>query len=166
MEKGIIKELLGKVPQTGRVHWIGIRPERQAPLQSVAQVLADAETGLSGDHAGSRRSKKRQVTLIQYEHLVAVAGMLHQQQPIDPALTRRNIVVRGINLLALRDQVFQIGEAVLEATGLCYPCSRMEQTLGPGGYNAMRGHGGLTATILTSGVIALHDPVSLVRKAE
>jgi MOSC domain-containing protein YiiM len=65
----------------------------------------------------------------------------------------------GINLLALKGRRFQIGEAVLEGSGLCHPCSRMEEALGHGGYNAMRGHGGLTTRIVRSGRIALGDPV-------
>ena len=81
------------------------------------------------------------------------------RETIDPGLTRRNIVVAGINLLALKGKVFHIGEAVLEYSGECHPCSRMEKNLGQGGYNAMRGHGGITAKVLKSGSISVNDLV-------
>jgi len=73
---------------------------------------------------------------------------------------RRNIVVSGLNLLALKGKQFRIGSVVLEYTGLCHPCSKMETALGPGGYNnAMRGHGGITTRVIEAGEIALGDDV-------
>ncbi len=105
------------------------------------EVLATAGRGLDGDrYAGGG---KRQLTLIQEEHLYAVGFNFGSSNMIDPALTRRNVVVKGINLLSLKGKVFRIGDAIAEYTGECHPCSRMEDVLGVGGYNAMRGHGGI-----------------------
>lgn len=145
-------------PRSGRLEWIGLRPERRAPVQTPQSVVALAGQGLEGDHYRARRRGTRQVTLIQAEHL-AVIGALLGREPPKPAILRRNLVVSGINLLALKGRRSRIGEAVLEGTGLCHPCARMEEVLGPGGYNAMRGHGGLTARVVRSGRMALGDVV-------
>jgi MOSC domain-containing protein YiiM len=143
----------------GRVMWIGLRPARGQDIVPAERVIADVGTGLHGDHYKSRSGTRRQVTLVQAEHLDAIATFL-QAGPIDPALLRRNIVVEGINLLALKDRRICIGTAILEYSGQCHPCSLMEENLGPGGYNAMRGHGGITARIIQSGEICVGDPVT------
>lgn len=147
---------MDKIPQTGKVEWVSIRPERRGAVMPLDVVVVTEEEGLIGDHYKSG-SRNRQVTLIQKEHLEVVASILKKE--VDPASTRRNIVVSGINLLALKDKQFKIGGVVLETTGLCHPCSRMEENFGPGGYNAMRGHGGITAKVISGGEIKLGDEV-------
>ena len=150
------------IPQVGEITWIGLRPATRAPLKSVEKVAVDLK-GLVGDRYNG--SGNRAVTLIQAEHLPVVASLLGIE-PIDPGTLRRNIVVKGINLLALKDKQFSIGNTILEMTGYCYPCSRMEEALGDGGYNAMRGHAGITAKVINEGEIAIGDQVALHKKAE
>ena len=155
-----LNELMTIMPRAGRVGWIGTRPARRARMVSLRQAQALAESGLVGDHYTKPRGK-RQVSLIQAEHLVVVAALLGLET-VEPETLRRNLVVSGVNLLALKDKRFRVGAAILEYTGLCHPCSFMEEALGPGGYNAMRGHGGITARVIQSGQIALGDALSPV----
>ena len=159
-----IQALLSSVPGVGRVEWIGVRPARREPVIAVERVEAREGRGLTGDRFRGGASSKRQVTLIQAEHLPVIAQLLGRDR-VDPSLLRRNIVVSGINLLSLNGAQFTIGAAVLEGTGPCHPCSRMEETFGPGGYSAVRGHGGITARILTGNIIRIGDPVSFTHLA-
>lgn len=142
----------------GRVEWIGLRPARCVPVTPVTSVEALADRGLQGDRRAQKLGGERQVTLIQHEHLAVIAALIGRDH-IDPALLRRNLAVSGINLHALQSVRLRVGEAVFEVTGACHPCSRMEQALGHGGYNAVRHHGGITAKVLQSGCIALGDAV-------
>ncbi len=153
-----LKELLATFAHAGEVQWIGLRPGRRTDVQNVTEVLAEPSRGLVGDRFSGKPEAKRQVTLIQYEHLAVVAKLLAREQ-IDPALLRRNIAVSGINLQALKQRKFKIGSATLYGTGNCAPCSRMEEALGRGGYNAMRGHGGITAYVVEAGKISVGDSV-------
>ncbi|MEO0693467.1 MAG: MOSC domain-containing protein, partial [Pseudomonadota bacterium] len=50
-----------------------------------------------------------------------------------------------------------------EVTGPCPPCSRMEEVFGPGGYTAMRGHGGVYARVVTPGIVSIGAPVRPVK---
>jgi MOSC domain-containing protein YiiM len=150
--------LTARFAQPGRVVWIGLRPARRAPMLSVEAAEIDA-AGLIGDRRET--PGKRAVTLIQVEHLPVIAA-LAGRVAVAPELLRRNLVVAGINLLGLRNRRFRMGEAVLEGTGLCAPCSRMEEALGHGGYAAVRGHGGITAAVIEAGRVAQGDWVAPV----
>jgi MOSC domain-containing protein YiiM len=154
-----IKQLQDTFPHHGEVVWLGLRPDRNTAMIEPTHAFADTGIGLEGDRFSGNTLSKRQVTLIQAEHLAVIAALLKRDQ-LPPALLRRNIVVSGINLLALKDKTFYVGEAALEMTGLCHPCSRMETLLGAGGYNAMRGHGGITARVVKGGMIKIGDRVS------
>lgn len=162
-----MRELLDTVPQRGRLEWIGLREARRGEVHPTQQVEAVAGRGLVGDHRADRARKtsaKREVTLIQAEHLPVVASLTGRRD-VDPALLRRNLVVAGINLLSLKDHRFRIGEVELVGTGECHPCSRMEENLGEGGYQAMRGHGGLTARILSGGMIEVGAEIAALGPA-
>ena len=149
-----LADLIARHAQDGRLDWIGLRPaRREAPRAFDRAEIAEA--GLAGDHA---RPGKRAVTLIQAEHLTVIGACLGRGR-IAPETLRRNLVVSGLNLSALRGRRVAVGSAVLHITGPCAPCSRMEAALGPGGYSAMRGHGGWCAAVLQPGRIARGDAV-------
>ncbi len=156
-----LARLLQAPMRPGVVTWIGLRPDRRQPLTPVPQAELDAEDGLIGDHYRSRTNHARQVTLIQTEHIAAIGAYLGISD-IDPDRLRRNVVVSGINLLALKGRRFRLGSAELLETGACHPCSRMEEVFGTGGYNAVRGHGGITARIIRGGRVHLGDAIARI----
>jgi MOSC domain-containing protein YiiM len=163
-----LKERLARVPQVGVVRWIGVRPGREVPMNVVAEVTAIEGRGLEGDRASAsgKVGGKRQVTLILREHLDVVAR-LTGKEAVAPELVRRNLVIEGVNLVALKRMRFSIGdEVVLEGSGPCEPCSKMDASLGDGGFHAMRGHGGITARIVRGGRLRVGDPVRALALAE
>ena len=153
---------LNRPPQiAGRVESIVVRGSPREVARTVAGTVALAGIGLADDRLGLRGESElstRQVTLIQAEHLVVIARLARVEQ-VDPVGLRRNLVISGINLLALKNAKLLVGGALLEVVGPCHPCSRMEETIGPGGYAAMRGHGGMTARVLVGGPINVGDVV-------
>lgn len=153
--QGDLGAMMARHFKSGRVEGIYLRPERRTELVSVphAEVSPD---GIEGDHS---RAGKRAVTLIQAEHLPVISALLGGQQ-IEPRDLRRNILISGINLLALRKTHVEIGGCTLYIHGPCPPCSRMEETFGPGGYSAVRGHGGVYAEVTSPGALSLHDSVT------
>ena len=157
-----LARLFAQFPRAGSVEWIGLRPARDVAMAPVDAVEAVAGKGLVGDrYSNASGSGKRGITLIQAEHLPVIAALAGHGR-VAAATLRRNVVVAGIPLVALKDRRFRIGEVLLEGTGPCDPCSRMEEALGPGGYNAMRGHGGICARILEGGVIHPGDRVQAI----
>ena len=167
-----LRALTQRFATSGRLQAIFLRPRRGSPALAVESVEALTGRGLAGDRSAAREASgpgggKRQVTLIQAEHLPLIARWCARDE-VDPAMLRRNLVVARLNLIAARspftDRLLRLrlgADVILELTGPCDPCSRMEEALGPGGYNAMRGHGGMTARVIAGGRVATGDAVYL-----
>jgi MOSC domain-containing protein YiiM len=158
--QSIIGRLLAGPVRPGRITWIGVRPGRRVPAVPRQSATLRAGRGLEGDRYDSARNGARQVTLIAEEDLAAIAAFLGMD--VGPEALRRNLVTSGINVLALKDRRFRVGGAVLEGSGDCAPCSIMEEALGPGGYNAVRGHGGITARIVEGGEVTVGDSIERI----
>lgn len=167
-----LRDLITRIATQGRIESIVVRAERNQLAQYVDAVKAEPGLGLIGDRRSNNKrtdkaSRKRELTLIQAEHLPLIARWCGLDQ-LDATRLRRNLVISGVNLLAMKSPFadvrleWQIGnEVCIEVTGPCDPCSKMEAELGPGGYNAMRGQGGVTAMIVAGGVIRVGDAVML-----
>lgn len=164
-QKALFSRYIKSLPP-GQLTWIGVRPGRRMAMNVLDTTDAVKDLGLAGDHRMDKTpGSGRQVTLISEEFIQQIGHFLGDKT-VYPEQLRRNLVVKGINLNALRYQQFKIGDAVFEAGALCHPCSRMEQALGKGAIAAMMGHGGLCLKVIESGTIKVGDKVELVSPQE
>ncbi len=139
-------------PQVGRVEAILVRPVKAGPVQLVDEwTLGDPAV----DHGAER--DRRQVTLIQAEHVPIIHSLLGREVPW--TTFRRNVLVSGFNLVAGLHGDFSVGETVLRGTMPCDPCHNMHEALGPGGFLAMMGHAGICSSVVTTGTIRVGDVV-------
>jgi len=149
-----------QLPQIGKINLITVRPAKGSLVKKLDSTIITVENGLEGDYKAGKGGN-RLVTLFQFEHLAVLSTIL--EQTVLPEQIRRNLFVSKINLLSLHNKTFKIGkDIILQGTGYCVPCKKMEENLGPGGYYAMVGHGGLTATVISGGDITLNDEVKII----
>ena len=156
-----IKKYNNNFLKNGAIEWIGLRNADNNCVQIVNNAELVMNHGLAGDKAAKRSGSKRQVTLIQQEHLKTIASFLNKDMVL-PEVLRRNIVISGVNISVLKGYSLEIGEAVITITGNCAPCHKMEEGLGFGGFNAMRNLGGMTAVVEKGGLIRIGDKVKIL----
>lgn len=168
----ILRNLCQQYATKGQIEAIILRPARDETAVLVGEVRAEPGLGLIGDRRANsvrsgKQSTKRELTLFQAEHLPVVANWCGLAV-LEPIRLRRNLLISGLNLVSMRspfpDVVLEwaLGdEVIIQITGACDPCSKMAKELGLGSYNALRGHGGMTARILSGGLIHVGDSVGL-----
>ena len=143
----------------GRLVGIAIKAEKRADIYCLPEVRVSMESGVEGDHRG--KAGKRQVTVLSVEGWKEACREINKDLPW--TVRRANLLVEGV---ALEEQVhgrLYVGDLVLEITGECDPCYRLEEQC-PGLEDALvpNWRGGVTCQVLTSAIIRLGDFVELL----
>jgi MOSC domain-containing protein YiiM len=68
--------------------------------------------------------------------------------------------MRGVDLNALIGQRIRIGAVRLFVETPCDPCGRMEETIGVGAWQALKGRGGVRCFVLSGGMLHIGDQLS------
>lgn len=149
---------------SGKVEWIGVR-KKEGEIKSLNHGFAIEGLGLKGDKITRKSSKKRQVTLMQKEHISVILSLAKEenQKKINEIqyYFKRNLLISKYNILNLKGKFFSVGEAKFFGTGDCKPCKKIENLLGKKMFEAMQGMGGITATVVKSGRIKVNDSLIL-----
>ena len=120
-----------------------------------ASIEVRAGLGIVGDrYFGKRAHRTASVTVMAIESIERIAPRL------DPADTRRNIIVRGLDIDAMRGEDFSLGGIMFRAHRPANPCAWMDVALAPGAFRGLRGHGGMRCEPLTSGTLRLGPTVA------
>jgi MOSC domain-containing protein YiiM len=150
----------------GTVVSIHIAASGAAPIKTVGEIQVVAGKGLEGDRYAlklgtysNQPGSGRDVTLIEMEAIEALRR--DYQITLEPGMTRRNLVTRGVALNHLVDVEFTVGDAVLRGTRLCDPCAHMEKLTVKGAMRGLIHRGGLRAEIVRGGLIRAGDRISL-----
>lgn len=141
--------------------------ERIHPMEEVDEVEALQDRGLRGDRwldvkefrlpNGNLKpfARARQVSLISNESI----KKLQETLEIEAIQLRRNLLVEGITLEDKVGELIQIGDVILEGTGLCHPCKHIEEVTVPGVRKLLHNKGGLRAKIIQGGTLKKGDRI-------
>ena len=147
----------------GTVAEINIAARHEELPTAVDRVRAVPGRGLEGDRnflvdGEPEPDRDDDLTLIAAEALEALAADTGIQ--LTAAESRRNLLVRGIDLNSLVGRRFTVGEAVCRGIELCEPCRHLEGLTQPGVLRGLVHRGGLRAAIISGGAIAVGDSVT------
>ncbi len=134
-----------------------IAPERKAPMIAVESIQVEAGRGVVGDrYFGSRH---RHVSIQSLSELAEAAAA--RGAPVPASATRRTITIDHGRIPTTPGARLIVGDVALEVVRKSAPCRVMETSVGPGAARAMHERGGAVCRVLTSGTIAVGDPVVL-----
>ena len=147
----------------GRLIGIARKDRPRVPMEVIDHAQIGTDIGVAGDYRGAMhpgRANRRQVTILMAEDWSA--ALAEHGTPIPWYERRANLLVEGIVLPRERGIRVRIGTAVLEITGECDPCRRMD-AVSDGLQIALRAdwRGGRTCTVIRGGAIAIGDEVRI-----
>jgi MOSC domain-containing protein YiiM len=127
------------------------------PMEELLEAEAVVNKGFRGCIHG-RPGSKRQVSLMDLETL--------EKLGVAPGLVKENITTRGVDFQALSaGQILRIGdECVLEITGPCHPCPRMDE-IRMGLQEELRGQRGWLCTVAVGGRVRRGDRIEVMSVA-
>lgn len=140
-----------------------------APMRRLNEARAVAGAGLAGDRyaegAGHwKRTDACEVTLVTETDLHQAER--HASFSFADGQHRRNLVVRGIPLLAFRRRQVRIGEVLLAFHRLRPPCGYLDRLLKTGAGKALGRGAGIGLRVIEGGVLRVGDAVSIIVEAE
>ena len=151
---------------TGRLAGIARHGAPKGPMETLDHVAVTATEGVHGDFRGglasTKKGRRRQVSLIEAESVsAAFAACLAS---LDWSDCRRNLLVQGLRLPREEGLRVQIGDSlVVEITGECDPCERMD-ALHEGLRAALTPdwRGGFLGRVIEDGEIAVGDEIRIL----
>lgn len=149
-------ELIEIIISPGHDYWVkkGTLP-RQHGFFRLDTVECVAGRGLRGDRYFAKPSgHKGQVTFLQWEVIEEIKNTF-ELPDVSPAVFRRNLIVKGIDLSKCLGEVFSFQGVHFEGTQECKPCAWMDRVVAPGVRNFMKDgfRGGLRARVLNDGTL-------------
>ena len=124
------------------------------PMEELSEVEAVVNKGFKGCIHG-RPGSKRQVSLMDVETL--------EKLGVAPGLVKENITTRGMDFQMLgTGQILRFGdECVMEITGPCHPCPRMDEVR-MGLQEELRGQRGWLCKVTVGGRIRRGDRIEVM----
>jgi len=143
--------------QHGVVEAIHIHPDRSDPMVRIDEAVLEAGVGIVGDRYAGLGISGSEITFIGAEGIEAM--VVETGIPLEPRETRRNLLTRGVDLNALVDRRFQVGETICLGIKPCTPCNHLESLTRPGVRSGLSTRGGLRADILVGGIVRPGDQI-------
>jgi MOSC domain-containing protein YiiM len=123
------------------------------PIVESQRIRCLAGRGIEGDRfLDYKKAYKGQITFFELETYTALCQRFSVTEKY-PGVFRRNVITCGVDLASLIGTEFEVQGVRFFGTEESRPCYWMESAFAPGAEEALRGHGGLRARILTDGLL-------------
>jgi MOSC domain-containing protein YiiM len=138
------------------------RTPGENPMIEAGELRCVAGKGIVGDRFFYYRDgRKGNITFFEeetYQDLCLALGVWDR----GPEVFRRNVITRGVGLNELIGVEFEVQGVRFFGDEESRPCYWMDYAFAPGAENALKGRGGLRATILSDGVLRLTRSGSII----